>query len=391
MYGSKGRSVASNNRVPLFINRFSLSPRTAIGVQTLRLIDPHEDWLHFHWWSSSLKRLDSRSVLFENTILSRYSFLHDPRLLQACERLGISSWTGSDLRPSLAKRMAHYRERVSSAYVAPLNEADASRCLKLANLVGAPFVLHLWDVLEGEVSTGALRELVDRAESIFCVSQPLLEDVSLIRSDAELLLFSRDASLAAAGPREHGPLKVVMHGNISSYAEGLEDLEQAIHLLQPLGLKVEVTFLGSPKILRKANTSLKKQVIVRGFLPSQQAVDEELGRAHVAFLPGPKLDPRLDLRSRYSIPSRILDYLAVGLPIVGSVNKTSATGGFISNLGLDSAATCSGPVEIADWLLRLSKADNWVKQSARSVNAFDLVQSQEEPAQRLKRALEKIA
>ena len=56
--------MGSNHRVPLFINRFSLSPRTAIGVQTLRLMDPHQDWLHFHWWSNSLKQLDPRSVLF---------------------------------------------------------------------------------------------------------------------------------------------------------------------------------------------------------------------------------------------------------------------------------------------------------------------------------------
>jgi hypothetical protein len=52
------------NRVPLFINRYSLSPRTAIGVQTLRLLGPHQDWLHFHWWSSSFQRPDPRSVLF---------------------------------------------------------------------------------------------------------------------------------------------------------------------------------------------------------------------------------------------------------------------------------------------------------------------------------------
>jgi glycosyltransferase involved in cell wall biosynthesis len=383
--------MGSNTRVPLFINRFSLSPRTAIGVQTVRLIDPHEDWLHFHWWSSSLEQLDPRSVLFETTILSRYSFLHETKLLKACERLGISSWSGSDLRRSRVKRLAQYRDRVSSAYVAPLNEADASRCLKLANLVGAPFVLHLWDVLQGDVATGALRELVERAESVFCVSQPLLEVVSLIRSDAELLLFSRDASRSTAGPRERGPLKVVMHGNISSYAEGLDDLEQAIGLLRPRGLKVEVSFLGSPKILRQAKTTLKKQVIVRGFLPSQQGLDEELSQAHVAFLPGPKLDPKIDLRSRYSIPSRILDYLAVGLPIVGSAHKASATGGFLSNLGLDPAATCSGPKGIAEWLLRLTSSGNWADQSAKSVSAFDLVQAQEDPAQRLKRALEKIA
>jgi Glycosyl transferases group 1 len=384
--------MGSDNRVPLFINRFSLSPRTSIGVQTLRLIDPHQDWLHFHWWSSSLQQMDPRSVLFENTVLSRYSFLHNPKLLRLCERMGISSWSGSDLRPSLAKRLtAHYRERVSSAYIAPLSESDATRCLELANLVGAPFVLHLWDVLHGDVASGALRELVDRAESVFCVSQPLLDDVSAIRDDAELLSFSRDASPATAMPRTQGPLKVVMHGNITSYVEGLDDLEGAIALLERKGVEVEVSFLGSPRILRQANTTLKKRVIVRGFLPTQHELDCELSRGHVAFLPGPKLDPRSDLRSRYSIPSRILDYMAVDLPIVGTVHEESATGGFVRKLGLGSAAICSGPEEVADWLLRLSCSDIWAEQSARSHAAFDLLQRQEPPAQKLKRTMEKIA
>ena len=384
--------MASNHRVPLFINRFSLSPRTAIGVQTLRLMDPHQDWLHFHWWSSSLRQPDPRSVLFENSVLSRYSFLHDPKLMRVCEWLHISSWSGSDLRPGLAERLVtEYRERVSSAYLAPLGEADARRCLKLADLIGAPYVLHLWDVLHGDVSRGALRELVDRADSVFCVSQPLLDDVSLIRSDAELLSFSRDASLVTARSRDRGPLKVVMHGNVGSYTEGLDDLDQAIALLERQGLKVEVSYLGSPRILRRANTTIKERVKMGGFLPTQQDLDRELSRAHVAFLPGPKRDPKGDLRSRYSIPSRILDYMAVELPIVGTVHTASATGDFVRKVGIDGAATCSGPEEIAEWLVRLARPKSWVEQSARSRNAFELVQRQEPPAQRLKRALDRIA
>jgi glycosyltransferase involved in cell wall biosynthesis len=223
------------------------------------------------------------------------------------------------------------------------------------------------------------------------VSQPLLDDVSAIRCDAELLCFSRDASSATATPREQGPLKVVLHGNISSYAEGLDDLDEAIALLERKGVKVEVSYLGPPKILRQSNTTLKKRVKVRGFLPTQGELDSALSRAHVAFLPGPKLDPKFDLRSRYSIPSRILDYMAVNLPIVGTVHKASATGGFVRELGLDPAATCSGPEEVADWLVRLARPDIWVEQSARSRHAFELLQRQESPAQKLKRTLERIA
>jgi glycosyltransferase involved in cell wall biosynthesis len=311
--------------------------------------------------------------------------------LRVCERLGISLWNGSDLRiPMVERLMKEYRERVSSAYIAPLSELDAQRCLELANLVGAPFVLHLWDVLQGDVFSGALRQLVERAKSVFCVSQPLLDDVSLIRSDAELLCFSRDEALVKARSRQRGPLKIVMHGNVSSYAEGLDDLDKAIPLLERKGLRVEVSFLGSPKILRQAKTTLKK-VSVGGFCPTQQDLDVELSRAHVAFLPGPKLDPKIDLRSRYSIPSRILDYMALGLPVVGCVHKASATGGFLQELGLEASTTCSSPEEIAGWLTNIALPVHWAEQSAKSRNAFDQLRRQEEPAQKLKRALDNIA
>jgi Glycosyl transferases group 1 len=380
-----------DSRVPLFINRFSLSPRTAIGVQTLRLLEPHQDWLHFHWWSSGLKQLDPRSVLFENTVLSRYSFLHKPKLMRICELAGISSWIGGDLRPSLAKQLTEdYQQRVSCTYVAPLDESDAKRCLELTRMVGAPYVLHLWDVLHGDVSNGALRRLIDSAERVFCVSEPLLRDVSLVRSDAELLSFSRDAACVQAKAPEGGPLRVVMHGNISSYAEGLDDLNAAITLLERVGVEVEVSFLGSPKILRQADTKLKKRVKTSGFFPTQQDVDRELAKAHVAFLPGPKPDPKNNLRSRYSIPSRVLDYMAVHLPIVGSVHNDSATASFVRTLGLVDTTTCSGPKEIAEWLMQLSRPDVWAEQSARSRDAFERLQRQEQPPARLKRVLDRI-
>jgi glycosyltransferase involved in cell wall biosynthesis len=358
----------------------------------VRLMGPHRDWLHFHWWSSGLRQLDPRSILFENALLSRYSFLHNPALMSVCERLGLSCWSGYDLRPSFSKRLiAQYRDRVSSAYLAPLDEGDAGRCLELVELVGAPFVLHLWDVLDGDIARGALRELVERADSVFCVSQPLLNDVSLIRSDAELLSFSRDASPFAATARGDGPLKVVMHGNIRSYTEGLDDLEEAVALLEPGGLKVEVIYVGSPKVLRQTNAAVRKRVNAVGFLPSQADVDRALSLAHVAFLPGPKLDPRQDLRSRYSIPSRLLDYLAVGLPVVGTVHDASATRIFLHELGLDSATSCSTGKEVADRLLRFSGREAWQEHSDKSRHAFNLLQHQEPPAQRLKRALDGLS
>ena len=85
-----------------------------------------------------------------------------------------------------------------------------------------------------------------------------------------------------------------MHGTVCTYAEGLDDLDQAIDLLERRGVQVEVSYLGSPRLLRVAKTTIKKRVKVRGFMPTQRALDNELSSAHVGFLPGPKLDPGSD-------------------------------------------------------------------------------------------------
>ena len=381
----------SGYRVPLFINRFSLSSRTSVGVQTRLLLAPHSDWVHFHWWSSSFKQLDPRSILLENRLLSRYSFLHNVRFMRLCESLGMSAWIKDRLRPDWAARVENFRERVSCVYLAPLDEADAVRCLHLINLIGTPFVLHLWDVLEGDVRYGALGELVRRAQVVFCISQPLLNAVRSVRSGGELLSFTRDQSLYQAEPPTGSHLRVVMHGNVESYVEGLNDLDVAIDLLKAHGITIEVAFVGSPQILRRCKTSLKRRVKVCGFQKTMHALDWELSNSHVAFLPGPKLDPQRNQRSRYSIPSRIIDYMALNLPIVGTVHPNSATGDLIRTLGLDATGLCSGPAQIADCLLQLTQPDFWIKQSAHSRDAFEYWQAKEPPTQLLKRKINQIA
>jgi hypothetical protein len=352
---------------------------------------PYRDWLHFHWASGCLKQIDPRSIAIENRVLARYSILQSPQWARLMERLGISSWRGFELHPATAHRLAaQFSQQVSSIYLSPLSEGDARRCLTLANLIGAPFVLHLWDVLEGDLTRGALRELIDRAESVFCVSEPMQRDIAAFRADTALLLFSRDPSPCQASPRQHGPLKVVVHGNISSYADGLDVLDEAIALVERQGLPVKVYFPGSPKILRLSKTTIKPRVKVRGFFATQDDLDRELSHAHVAFLPGPRQPPQSDLRSRYSIPSRTQDYLAVGIPIVGTVHQASATGSFLRSLGLEGTTTCSSAGEVARYLIQLATPDNWATESARSRAAFALLQSQEAPAVTLQRAMARI-
>jgi hypothetical protein len=311
--------------------------------------------------------------------------------MRFCEWLGMSAWIDNGLRPNWAVRVESLRGRVSCIYLAPLDEADAVRCAHLVNLVRAPFVLHLWDVLEGDVRFGAMGELVRRAQLVFCISQPLLNAVRTVRNGGELLSFTRECSLYHADPPTGSRLRVVMHGNVQSYVEGLNDLDAAINLLKRRGVTIEVSFVGSPQIPRRCRTGLKSKVRIRGFQATMQDLDRELSQAHVAFLPGPKRDPQQDQRSRYSIPSCIIDYLALNLPIVRTVHPDSATGDLIRTLGLDATGLCSGPAQVAASLLQLTRPELWIKQSARSREAFECWQAKEPPSQLLKRKINQIA
>jgi hypothetical protein len=380
------------SQVPVFISRYSLSPRTSIGQQTQRLLQPHQDWFHFHWRSNDLRQLDRRSLRFENLILSRVSFLHNRRsVLRLCERAGIGCWVGSELREEHARRLTRdYAGRISKAYLAPLDEEDAQRCLALVNLLGVRFVLHLWDVLEGDVRTGALRSLIDRAENVFCVSDSLVRDVSQLRSEVDLLLFSRDPAVARATAPTGEALRIVLHGNICSYADGLDDLHIAINRLEAEGRTCEVWFAGLPKILRVSHTTIRNRVKLCGFSATLDELDAKLAAGHVAFLPGPKAGPAVDMRSRYSIPSRMLDYMAVGLPILGVLHKDSAGGAFMRELGLAETATCEGPEEVAYWLRKLGEPRAWSENSRKSLSAFDRLMRQQSPAEKLKSSLDRI-
>jgi hypothetical protein len=73
------------------------------------------------------------------------------------------------------------------------------------------------------------------------------------------------------------------------------------------------------------------------------------------------------------------------------VHSASATGDFVRKLGLESTTTCSNPEQIAAWLVRLSRTDEWTEGSVRSLQAFEMHGDEEAPADKLKRSLDRIA
>ena len=61
----------SSTAPPVFITRFSLSSRTAIGVQTKLLLEPLKDWRHLFWSASEFAEITPHSLRMESLPFSR--------------------------------------------------------------------------------------------------------------------------------------------------------------------------------------------------------------------------------------------------------------------------------------------------------------------------------
>ena len=319
--------------VPLFITRHSLSSRSAIGTQTRLFLEPHPAWLHFHWHSNELRRQHASSHRLESLAFSRWSvFNRNNALARGLRRLGASRWTHNQLRPEILRRLAaRHQGNVSVIYAAPIDSADAARMKQIIQAFDRPFVLHLWDLLDGPPKPGSSEEwLIKHAARVLCVSKPILDAVTAQRPDADYLLFSRKPAALRASAPPGKRLRVALIGNLDSYPAGIALLSDAVSLLSERGFDIHLVFIGSPVLIKRLKSPIAAKVQPVGFAKTDADRDRALSECHAAFLPGPFEDPACEMRSRYSIPSRTLDFFAVGLPIVGTVHPNSAAADFFS-------------------------------------------------------------
>jgi hypothetical protein len=376
-------------KTTLFITRFGISSTSAIGVQTRNFIEAQTNWLHVFWSRSEFSNYDARSSAIENLFCSRYSiFKKEGPAKRAAESLGLSWWKGNKLQQKRAEAFQRFvRERVGVIYMAPIDENDAGRMRHLAQLADRPYVLHLWDILDQSATSRDLDWLIENAQHVFCLTTSLLERVSAKRSDGTILLFCRKGSSYKATVPEAKHLNIALIGDVGSYSEGLELLRGAVTILRGRDTKLKLTYIGPPSIVRKLRPEIVAEITPFGFAKTDEIRDQALSECNIAFLPGPSLPPQLDLRSKYSIPSRILDFFATGLPIAGTVHRESATASFLNGRYPGGHLFCATATELANALEEIADAKNWSILSNASTKAHAKMQ-QEWPPTILRRHLE---
>lgn len=361
--------------IPLFLTPMSLSSQSAIGVQTKLMLEHFSDWRHLYWDARDFAANDPRSVSAESFLFTHFTLLkHEPpsRAGQVLCAAGLSWWNRNQLKKRYAERILHlYENDVDAVYAAPCSVRDSTRMRSILGVLKKPFVLHLWDLLDPRQSEDkSFRWLLDNATKVLCVSEPLIELLSPMRPDAAILRFHRNPSSHQAAAPTTGPLRIALIGNCRRYPHGLTLLHEALRLVRERGIQAEVVYIGTKSNVKTWGSPLSDSVKITGFISSDHQRDEALAQCHVGFIPGPLEDPSRSMLSRYSIPSRILDYMATGMPILAAVHPSSATALFLRASRLADCIQDPTPYKLAESLHSLYRTEIWHSYSDMSKKAF---------------------
>jgi hypothetical protein len=346
-------------------------------VQTKYLLHQVPNHIHFYWNEGLFDPNFPRSRRIENWVLSRLPVLKKENAAsRLVAKLKLGAWDDDMPSRALVAFLTELRPRLSSVYLAPIDAKDALRMKAIVTTLQMPFVVHLWDFLENSVSHDATRWLIANAIHVFCLNRQILSAVHGMQPSSSILTFTRPPAKSTATYQIRDELTVAIMGDIGSYKDGVQCLIQAVKLLRRAGRNCRILYIGRRRTLKQCGLEGYRFITSTGFIASGDERDRNLSECAVGFIPGPIAAPEHDARSKYSIPSRILDFMAVGLPFLGTVHSHSATYGFCRDLGIESGLlTTLDPKRLARLIMRMATLREWALNSRRNLAAFDEIVS----------------
>lgn len=365
---ARGRKGTANRM--LFVTSMPASRSNAIGLQTLYFAEALGcNWRHVYWDIGMGKSDVPDSHWLSSIILRQWPLaLGRGFLTRQFQRFGFGWWRGDRLLNSKKPRLVQMLQDTTFAYVAPLRNSEATKCREILQAVGCPFVVHIWDISDPTLNSD-YAWLFARAERVFYLSPTMID---VIRATAPCeptnLTFVRPPSRFKSRFSSADELTIALIGFLSPYKEGLMLLSQAIGSLRSAFAKIRLVYVGPAEQLKYIPAPLSQITEYAGFLDDEER-DKTLADCHVAYLPGPLLPPEVDLRSKHSIPSRMADYLAIGLPVVAAANTHSATLRFFSPICNRGFFPVAEPQDIQSVIIELTKERFW-SESARQCTAF---------------------
>ncbi|WP_019629117.1 glycosyltransferase [Actinomadura atramentaria] len=234
-------------------------------------------------------------------------------------------------------------------------------------LVGLPRAVRrrtvVWDVHEDTAAALAGKGWLPRP--LVPLLRPLVRHVELRTERRHRLLLAEEAYrerfrgphpvvpnttyVPDLPPAPPGDRRVVHVGHLSA-ARGAHDMIAAARLLAPEGVTVELIGPADPDV-RPALRDAQRTGVVRwyGFVPNDRALRiAEGATAGLALLHD-------NPNHRHSMPTKVVEYMARGLPVITTPNPAAAA--LVEDAGAGIVVPYGDPVAVADAVRRLCADD----------------------------------
>ena len=216
---------------------------------------------------------------------------------------------------------------------------------------------------EGE--TPKFRRLIREARHVLCISANIAAEM---RSNGakSVSLLPLCSAFSVDGRQPFGsPLRIVVSGTIRRGVSEdafklLVDSWPAIKQQFPA---VELHYCGASG--KQLPRELLGEILDHGLL-SHEAYQDLLRRCHLAYLPVSHPDHTV---WRFSIPSRLADYLACGLPVIASTDSGSGIFSFLSSLPRGCAANVADTEALVQAVMAFAgDSVSWAEASAKAAS-----------------------
>ncbi len=258
-----------------------------------------------------------------------------------CQKLGISFWKGDSLSRRGKRVVEWLGDELGNDRIMVIlaSESDARRWLSIHQVIRKPFDVILYDLVSRENPSAStlphLSEAIRHAHQVLTISPALSEAVvAMGRDDSRRIGFYRQPPLGYSGlclsaRRLEQSQKI--HVLVMAYAHP-DALEEFISTLVALNAKNPIWnahLVGG--IPLPSRLSRHPDWVHSYGRVSDAKRDQIAASCDLAYLSGPSDDPTKCPYAKYSIPSKISDFLTFGLPVIARVSSGSGIEQFLRN------------------------------------------------------------
>lgn len=362
-------------KLPVYLlYRTGFAPTNGTSVYLERLLQGLENpVVHLMWDISEAGAQSVRDVVVVDDNAARwpFPFRRGRGVYMRCrDLLGLNWWTNGQLNQRRLRRaLKSFHARPARAWIICMHESDARRACAIWEAIGhPPFVLHVMDIFHtglSQAETPTFRRLVGEARHVICISDNIASEVR--NSGAKSVGIVPCCAAFSGEGREtlKRPLRIVITGTIWS---GVYEDNPAARLLLTAWPEIKARF---PDVeLHYAGAcgahlpeQLRDEIHNHGLL-SHSAYHNLLLSCHLAYLlvshPGSTV-------GRYSVPSRLADYLACGLPTIVCTDQATAISAFLNDLPHGCALNVSSAEALVQAVIAfVERPSYWAEASTKA-------------------------